>query len=60
LSLDLNYPEETSDAAVVPVAIHPTSGKIVSLAMQSRMNVDMFKRVVDLAIVGCQQAQYTV
>jgi ribonuclease PH len=55
LCADLNYPEEASDSAVVPVAIHPTKGTVVSVAMFSRMPVDLFKRVLDLAIVGCQE-----
>ena len=51
--LDLNYPEESSNSPVVPVAIHPTSGKVVSLSMHARMPIDFFERVIELASVGC-------
>ena len=53
--LDLNYAEEASDSAVVPVAVLLGSSNVLSLALQARMNVDLFKRVVDLALVGCNE-----
>lgn len=53
--LDLNYAEEASDCAAVPLAILLSKGSVVTLAMQARMNVDLFQRVIDLASIGCNQ-----
>ena len=53
--LDLCYPEEASNSPVVPVVIHPTSGKVVSLSLNARMPIEFLERVVELASIGCNQ-----
>lgn len=53
--LDLNYPEENANAPVLPLAIHPSTGKIVTLVMHARMPLDLLDRTIALAVVGCQQ-----
>ena len=53
--VDLNYLEETSNSPVVPVAIHPSTGHVVSFVMHARMPIDQFEKVVALASDGCQR-----
>jgi exosome complex component RRP41 len=53
--LDLNYPEENANAPVLPLAIHPSTGKIITLVMHARMPFELLDRTIALAVVGCQQ-----
>jgi len=52
--LDLNHTEESSDSAVLTVAILPKSGKITLLQMESRLHVEKFESAMTLAKQGCE------
>ena len=57
--LDLNFPEENANVPVLPVAIHPSTGKIVTLVMHARMPAEFFERTLALAVAGCRQIHAT-
>ncbi|TPX48295.1 hypothetical protein SeLEV6574_g02106 [Synchytrium endobioticum] len=52
--LDLNYIEESADVPTVTVALLPTSGKVITLGMETRLHLDSFDAVVDRASEGCR------
>jgi exosome complex component RRP41 len=53
--LDLNYPEETANVPVIPLAIHPATGKVVTVVMHARMPFDFLDPTMALAVDGCHQ-----
>lgn len=52
--LDLNYLEDSAEGPDLPVAFLPQSGKITMLQMDSRISLDLFEKVVEMAIYGCK------
>ncbi|CAG8459087.1 7340_t:CDS:2 [Ambispora gerdemannii] len=52
--LDLNNTEESSDSPELTVAILPRSGKVTLLQMESRLHVEKFESVMNLATEGCK------
>eukprot|EP00026_Physarum_polycephalum_P008728 Phypoly_transcript_08828.p1 GENE.Phypoly_transcript_08828~~Phypoly_transcript_08828.p1 ORF type:complete len:242 (-),score=20.15 Phypoly_transcript_08828:50-775(-) len=50
--LDLNYVEGTAGGPELPVALLPRTDGIVMLQMESRLPLDMFERVLQLASLG--------
>jgi len=52
--LDLNYIEDSAGGPDLPVAILPKSGKVTMLQMDSKLQLDMFEKVLNLAIDGCK------
>jgi exosome complex component RRP41 len=54
LVLDLNYVEDSAGGPDLPVAILAGSGKISLLQMDSKLPIDMFEKVVSLAVEGCK------
>ncbi|KAL2918998.1 Exosome non-catalytic core component [Polyrhizophydium stewartii] len=52
--LDLNYIEESAETPALTVAMLPKSGKLTMLNMESRLHLDHFKDVLDLATEGCK------
>ncbi|KAJ3330655.1 Exosome complex component RRP41 [Blyttiomyces sp. JEL0837] len=53
--LDTNFLEETADVPIVTVALLPTNGKVVLLEMESRLHLNAFPEVLNLATEGCKQ-----
>ncbi|KAH6578401.1 hypothetical protein BASA50_002533 [Batrachochytrium salamandrivorans] len=51
--LDLNYIEESAEVPTLTVALLPKSGKLTMLNMESRIHLDNFQEVIDLAMEGC-------
>lgn len=51
---DLNYLEDSAGGPDLPLAIFPQSGKVTMLQMDSKIPVDMFEKVMRLAVEGCQ------
>eukprot|EP01087_Luapelamoeba_hula_P003614 TRINITY_DN1340_c0_g1_i1.p1 TRINITY_DN1340_c0_g1~~TRINITY_DN1340_c0_g1_i1.p1 ORF type:complete len:248 (+),score=34.00 TRINITY_DN1340_c0_g1_i1:131-874(+) len=51
--LDLNYVEDSAGGPDLPVAILPKSDKVVMCQMDSKLPIDMFEKVIKLAIEGC-------
>jgi len=51
--LDLNYVEDAAGGPDLPVAILPKSGKLTMCQMDSKLPIDMFEKVLLLAIEGC-------
>ncbi|RUS25156.1 ribosomal protein S5 domain 2-type protein [Jimgerdemannia flammicorona] len=52
--VDLNHVEESSDSPELTVAILPKTGKVNLLQMESRLHVDNFESVANLASEGCE------
>lgn len=52
---DLNYLEDSSGTADVPVAILPKSDKVVMLQMDSKLPVATFEKVLGAAMTGCHK-----
>ena len=52
--MDLNYKED-GRAVDVPVAILKSTEKIVMLQMDSKIDVEKFEKVMDLAIDGARE-----
>eukprot|EP01114_Cavostelium_apophysatum_P015881 TRINITY_DN4415_c0_g1_i2.p1 TRINITY_DN4415_c0_g1~~TRINITY_DN4415_c0_g1_i2.p1 ORF type:complete len:252 (+),score=23.22 TRINITY_DN4415_c0_g1_i2:104-757(+) len=52
--LDLNYIEDSAGGPDLPLAILPQSGKITMLQMDSKLALDMFEKVLNLASEGCK------
>jgi hypothetical protein len=50
---DLNYIEDAAGGPDLPVAILPKSGSVISCQMDSKLPIDMFEKVLRLAIDGC-------
>lgn len=53
LLVDLNYIEDSAGGPDLPVAILPKSGKVVMCQMDAKLPLDMFEKVLMLAIEGC-------
>ncbi|ORX87763.1 exosome component 4 [Anaeromyces robustus] len=53
--LDLNYFEENNFTPTLTVAVMPNSGKISTLVSESRLHLDKFEPVFNLAVSGCKQ-----
>ncbi|CAG8480976.1 7598_t:CDS:2 [Paraglomus occultum] len=53
--LDLNLIEESSDSPEVTVAILADSEKVTLLQSESRLDVDSFQAVAQLAKIGCKE-----
>ncbi|KAI9105621.1 ribosomal protein S5 domain 2-type protein [Phlyctochytrium arcticum] len=53
--LDLNYLEESADVPTLTVALLPKSGKVTMLGLESRLQIDKFELVMNLAAEGCKQ-----
>lgn len=52
--LDLNYVEDSAMGPDVSVALHPNLDKVVLLQMDSRLPIDTFEAVTNLAVDGCR------
>eukprot|EP01117_Protostelium_nocturnum_P004035 TRINITY_DN15305_c0_g1_i1.p1 TRINITY_DN15305_c0_g1~~TRINITY_DN15305_c0_g1_i1.p1 ORF type:complete len:249 (-),score=99.92 TRINITY_DN15305_c0_g1_i1:54-800(-) len=52
--LDLNYVEDSAGGPDVPVALLPRTGTIAMLQMDSKVSIDLFEKVLDLAVEGCK------
>lgn len=52
--LDLNYVEDSAGGPDLPVAVLPQTGKIVMVQMDSKLPMDMFEKVLELAVAGCR------
>jgi exosome complex component RRP41 len=52
--LDLNYLEDSAGGPDLPLAILPQSGKITMLQMDSKLPLEVFEKVLQLAIEGCK------
>jgi len=52
--LDINYVESTAGGPELPVAVLPRTKGIVMLQMDSRLALDMFERVLELASIGAR------
>lgn len=50
---DLNYMEDSAGGPDLPLAVLPQSGKITMLQMDSKLPIDMFEKVMRLAVDGC-------
>ncbi|KAJ9082213.1 Exosome non-catalytic core component [Entomophthora muscae] len=56
--LDINQIEESSSQSPeVTVAISPLNGKVILLQIESKLHIEHFKGVVELAIQGCHQVK---
>eukprot|EP01006_Ploeotia_vitrea_P011108 TRINITY_DN29630_c0_g1_i1.p2 TRINITY_DN29630_c0_g1~~TRINITY_DN29630_c0_g1_i1.p2 ORF type:complete len:240 (-),score=106.28 TRINITY_DN29630_c0_g1_i1:109-828(-) len=53
--VDMNYVERTSGGAEVVVAVHPDSGHVAYLQMDSKLSIPHFQGVMSLAVRGCKQ-----
>ncbi|KAG0168488.1 Exosome complex component RRP41 [Apophysomyces sp. BC1015] len=53
--LDLNNVEESSDTPELTVAILPRTGKVNLVEMESRLHIEKFASVTELATEGCKQ-----
>jgi len=53
--LDLNFTEESYDTPELSVALLPKSEKVTLLQMESRLHVDKFESVMELAAKGCKE-----
>eukprot|EP01120_Amphizonella_sp_Union-15-10_P013193 TRINITY_DN6094_c0_g1_i1.p1 TRINITY_DN6094_c0_g1~~TRINITY_DN6094_c0_g1_i1.p1 ORF type:complete len:250 (+),score=45.57 TRINITY_DN6094_c0_g1_i1:142-891(+) len=53
--LDLNYFEDSSGSPDLPVALLPQSGEVLMVQMDSKLPLDTFENVLNLAIEGCQK-----
>ncbi|KAJ8323201.1 Exosome non-catalytic core component [Batrachochytrium dendrobatidis] len=51
--LDLNYIEESAELPVLTAALLPKSGKLTMLSMESRLHLNHFQDVLNLATEGC-------
>eukprot|EP01098_Paradermamoeba_levis_P008470 TRINITY_DN3512_c0_g1_i1.p1 TRINITY_DN3512_c0_g1~~TRINITY_DN3512_c0_g1_i1.p1 ORF type:complete len:245 (-),score=63.69 TRINITY_DN3512_c0_g1_i1:206-940(-) len=52
--LDLNYVEDSTGGVDLPVALLPNSTKIVLLQMDSKLPLDLFEKVLMMAVEGCR------
>lgn len=52
--LDLNFVETGPGGPRVEVAMVPRSGKLASVQMESRIPLDHFEPVMELAVEGCR------
>jgi len=52
--LDLNYLEDSAGGPDIPVSILPTTSKILSVQMDSKLALDKFEEVFNLAVEGCK------
>jgi len=52
--LDLNYMEDSAGGPDLPLALLPQSGKITMVQMDSKLPIEMFEKVVKLAVDGCK------
>ncbi|KAJ3190531.1 Exosome complex component RRP41 [Irineochytrium annulatum] len=53
--LDINYTEEISDIPIVTIACLSKSKKIVLVSSETRLHLDNFAEVLNLATAGCAQ-----
>ncbi|RIA92454.1 ribosomal protein S5 domain 2-type protein [Glomus cerebriforme] len=53
--LDLNNIEETNNVPELTVALLPKTDKITLLQMESRLHVDKFQPVMEMAAIGCKE-----
>ncbi|RKO87572.1 ribosomal protein S5 domain 2-type protein [Blyttiomyces helicus] len=53
--LDLNYIEESAEVPTLTVALLPKTGKVTMLGLESRLHLDKFEQVINLASDGCTQ-----
>eukprot|EP00850_Spirogloea_muscicola_P021013 SM000233S07984 [mRNA] locus=s233:108772:110998:+ [translate_table: standard] len=52
--LDLNYLEDAGGGPDLTVGLHPSSSNILLLQMDSKLALDLFEKVLELAILGCK------
>jgi exosome complex component RRP41 len=52
--LDLNYLEDSAGGPDLPVALLPSSEAITMVQMDSKVPIEMFEKVVKLAVEGCK------
>lgn len=52
--LDLNYMEDSGGGPDVAVALQPGLDKVVLLQADSRVGIDTFEEVMELALAGCK------
>ena len=52
--MDLNHFESSANLPELELGILPNSGKIVFLRMASRIEMEVFKKMVEIGISGCQ------
>jgi len=56
--LDINHIEESSSQSPeVTVAISPLDNQVILLQIESKLHVEQFQGVVELAVQGCQQVK---
>ncbi|KAJ3052552.1 Exosome complex component RRP41 [Rhizophlyctis rosea] len=53
--LDLNHLEESADVPTLTVGLLPKSGKVTLLSLESRLHLDKFQSVLELASQGCER-----
>jgi exosome complex component RRP41 len=53
--IDLNYIEESSNAATVTLTLLPRLNKLNMIDTESRISLDQFEQVIELGMQGCQQ-----
>ncbi|KAL1919349.1 uncharacterized protein VTP21DRAFT_2042 [Calcarisporiella thermophila] len=58
--LDLNHIEESSESPELTIGVLPRSGKVTLVQMESRLHMESFESVMNLAIEGCQQIHSTI
>lgn len=46
--------EDSAGGPDLPLAILPQTGKVTMLQMDSKVPIDMFENVVELAVKGCE------
>eukprot|EP01102_Stenamoeba_stenopodia_P022610 TRINITY_DN9502_c0_g1_i1.p1 TRINITY_DN9502_c0_g1~~TRINITY_DN9502_c0_g1_i1.p1 ORF type:complete len:250 (+),score=48.24 TRINITY_DN9502_c0_g1_i1:154-903(+) len=53
--LDLNFLEDSAGGPDLPIAYLPSSNKVTMLQMDSKLNLEQFEKVVQLAADGCKK-----
>lgn len=53
--VDLNYREQSPATTLLPVAIHPSTEKVVLCTMNSRLQLKELEPLLELAVAGCHQ-----
>jgi len=52
---DLNFLEDSAGGPDLPIAYLPSSNKVTMLQMDSKLNLEQFEKVVQLAAEGCKK-----
>lgn len=53
--VDLNYIEDSAGGPDLPIALLPRYNKVSLLQMDSKLSIDNFQEVVNMAVNGCKQ-----